>query len=129
MFKSLIYILGKKDNEGDRLWKIQKSPIHGKGVFANTFIRRGTKIFLALDEDEVDKDGSTYIEKHRGRAIIYPAQYINHCVSAANTFLYRENSKYYVTALYDIYPNQELLTDYNNAPYFIKRPTRDFKDC
>lgn len=129
MLKSLVYILGKKEEPSTRMWKIQKSNIHGKGVFANTFIKRGTRIFLALDRNEVDMDGDIYIEKHQGKAIIYPAQYINHCVTSANTYLYQDGTKYYITALYDIYPNEELLTNYYNAPYFVKKPTRDFKEC
>ena len=82
------------------VYRIGKSPIHGKGMFATRSIRRGEIIGLALRRDD---DGELF------QTIL--SRYLNHS-NQPNLINVPKGDQFELVALRNIKPNEELVTDY-----------------
>jgi SET domain-containing protein len=93
------------------LWYLKKSSIHGQGVFSNTFIKKDSLIdsaivFPFLFEFSITNFGSK----------------INHSYIPNSKLRFDEKSKMYnVYATRDINPDEEILLNYNDTPFFIEK--------
>jgi hypothetical protein len=85
---------------------VKKSNIEGEGLFTLKNIKKGDKLFLAIDNYN---------------SVTYMGTKINHC-NNPNTELVKMDDGWYVISLYDIEKDTEITIDYNSAPDFIKRP-------
>ena len=88
-----------------------KSKIHGKGVVCTRRIKKGNKVALA-------------ITGKRKRTDI--GRFVNHS-SDPNVKLVKIGQNYYLYAVKDILPKEEIVGDYNDTPDFIAKadPTWD----
>ncbi|MGC2519966.1 MAG: SET domain-containing protein-lysine N-methyltransferase [Burkholderiales bacterium] len=107
---------------------VRNSNIHGKGVFATTFIPRGTRIIeykgTRISEDAADEkyggneSPHTFLFLLDNRMVIdashdgNSARWINHSC-AANCETNEENGRMFIDAICDIQPREELTYDYN----------------
>jgi SET domain-containing protein len=107
---------------------VRYSNIHGKGVFANTFIPKGTRIIEykgkriseeAADEKYGDDEGThTFLFLLDNQIVIdandngNSARWINHSCDA-NCDANEENGRMFIDAIRDIQPGEELTYDYN----------------
>jgi SET domain-containing protein len=106
---------------------VRRSGIHGRGVFAATFIPRGTRIIeyegRCMSEEEADRryddedphtflfllDGGIVIDaSHEGNS----ARWINHSCDP-NCEPVEEGGRMFIDAIRDIQPGRELSYDYN----------------
>jgi SET domain-containing protein len=108
--------------------RVRRSGIHGKGVFAATFIPRGTRIIeyrgRRMSEAEADRkyDGDenphTFLFLLDGRIVIdashdgNSARWINHGCDP-NCEPVEEDGRVFIDAIRDIPPGGELTYDYN----------------
>jgi|LakMenEpi02Apr12_1017379.scaffolds.fasta_scaffold02271_2 hypothetical protein len=92
-------------------YSIKKSNINGLGVFSNIYIKKGEYLFEVVNTD---------------KNISYLGSYINHC-NKPNTKLVKHNNTWWLISLNDILPNTEVIADYNDTPYFIKKPDPSWK--
>jgi hypothetical protein len=106
----MILILNSKSKNCILVY-VAKSNIEGDGLYAAKDLKKGDKLFVAIDEYN---------------SITYLASKINHC-NNSNTELVKIDKEYYVLSLYDIEKNKELTLDYNNTPDFIKKPDPSWK--
>ena len=93
----------------DSLIYVDESSIHGKGLFAKTFIPSGTVIgTLKGEHTTTDGDHVLWIDDKRGILVQCDLRYINHSDSP--------NAVYYdsleVCAVKDINPGEEITHDY-----------------
>lgn len=113
-----------------RLYFVRKSGIHGRGVFAATRIRKGSRIIeykgQRVTHEEVDRrysdcpdtDNHTFLFELDDRWVIdasvrgNAARWINHGCSP-NCETVEEDGRIYVEATRDIRPGEELTYDYN----------------
>jgi SET domain-containing protein len=107
---------------------VRNSNIHGKGVFATTFIPKGTRIIeykgVRMSEDAADEkygdDESphTFLFLVDNRIVIdanhdgNSARWINHSCDP-NCEPTEENERLFIDAIRDIQPGRELAYDYN----------------
>lgn len=98
------------------LWKIDKSPIQGKGVFALNKISSGTKIGVGI-----------YFQ-YWILPIITPefGSMINHSYNA-NTKLIYDDDKWYIVSNKPILAGQELTLNYNDTPWYIQKAKSHYK--
>lgn len=95
----------------DDLVYVGESPIHGKGLFARTFIAQGT-VLGTLQGEYTDTDGAhvLWLDENTGFMVACDLRYINHSD--------KPNAVYYdtleVCALRDIAPGEELTHDYES---------------
>jgi hypothetical protein len=88
---------------------IGESEIQGKGLFSDVFVKKGRKIVQVLDD--------------RRKAVIGWGHYVNHQDTSPDptsscgptTTLLFETGKWYLVAIRNIYPFEELTTDYNDS--------------
>jgi SET domain-containing protein len=107
---------------------VRHSDIHGRGVFANTLIRKGDRIIeykgkrikeKVADEKYGDDEGThTFLFLLDNQIVIdanyqgNSARWINHSCDP-NCDANEENGRMYIDALRDIKPGEELTYDYN----------------
>lgn len=127
--------------------EIRLSPIHGKGVFASRFIRKGTRIIEYLgeriDKKESNRRGLALFEEasKSGGASVYifdvneqwdldgnkpfnHARLINHTCEP-NTEMVNEEDRLFLFALRDIRKGEELSFDYGyDIEHFLDHPCR-----
>ena len=108
-------------------YKILKSNIHGMGVFSTEKIKKNEVIDLVMTRN----NNITNITPYFGSMI-------NHCSKKDNTKLVSKlknkddnmyEGSYYLVTKEDIEPNTELTINYNNTPYFIKKPESHYLKC
>ncbi len=90
---------------------IDKSNIHGVGVYTKKNYNKNDRIFLAIDNN---------------KRITYTGSKINHC-NNPNTQLLNTSEGWNIVALDKIKKNMELTVNYNNTPDFIKKADPNWK--
>ncbi|QKF94639.1 SET domain-containing protein [Fadolivirus algeromassiliense] len=98
-------------------FKLAPSPIHGTGTFANKLIPRkhiiGVCIYHILLMPFITDDFG---------------KWINHSYNPNSIVHYNEkNNKYYIVAIKDINPDEEITINYNHTPWFIKKAQSHYK--
>ena len=88
---------------------VDTSPIHGRGLFARTFIPAGDEIGVIEGEYTTsDGDYVLWLDEHTGIRVESDLRYINH--SDAPNAAYYDDLK--VVALNDIHPGEEITHNY-----------------
>ena len=88
---------------------VEDSPIHGKGLFAKTFIPSGTVIGVAQGQPTTtDGEQVLWLDKNEGLHIQCDLRYINH--SDTPNAAYYDNLD--VCALRDVEAGEEITHDY-----------------
>lgn len=82
---------------------VRPSSIHGNGLFTTKPLRKGEVIMTVF----------------KSRKVVYLGGYINH-QSVPNTHVIKNKNNYDLYALRDIVAGEELTSDYNSMPSFIK---------
>ena len=127
--------------------EVRNSPIHGKGVFASRFIRKGTRILEyvgeRIDKEESNRRGLALFEEAQktGGASVYifdvneeydldgnktynDARLINHSCDP-NCEMVNEDDRLFLYSLRDIIPEEELSFDYGyDIEHFLDHPCR-----
>jgi len=113
----------KKRNRAVRI-EVRESAVHGRGVYATHFIRKGTRIieytgqrvsWEAAPDDE--NDPHTFNFGLENGEVINPeiggndARCINHCCDP-NCEAIEEDNRIFIYAMCDIEPGEELFYDY-----------------
>ena len=100
-----------KDN-----FTIGPSSIHGTGVFADKFLSRkkliGVGIYFVLFIVPI-------VTEDLGR-------WLNHSYEPNSKVCYHRNSKYYIVAIQDINKGDEITINYNDTPWYILGPGKNF---
>lgn len=96
---------------------IDDSKIHGKGVFINKDLYKGSKIGKVIDYHYLIIPSVTN----------FLGKWINHSDNP-NCKIYYDNEKkiYNLYLTKDLKKNTELLMDYNDTPLYILKPEEDF---
>lgn len=97
-------------------YRIDTSQIHGSGIFANKNIKKGEFIgiplklifgfFISISEDL--------------------GLYINHSW-APNAHIIKHGWEWHLIAMKNIKKNDEIFINYNDTPWFIKKPLDTYK--
>lgn len=96
----------------DSIVYVDISPIHGKGLFANTFIPSGTLIGVVQGRAAVDDgDHVLWIDENKGFHVQCDLRYINHS-NAPNAIFY-DNLE--VAAIRDIRAGEEITHNYDTC--------------
>jgi hypothetical protein len=127
--------------------EVRNSPIHGKGVFASRFIRKGTRILEyvgeRIDKEESNRRGLVLFEQSQktGGAAVYifdlndefdldgnkdynDARLVNHSCDP-NCEMVNEDDRLFLYSLRDIRPEEELCFDYGyDIEHFMDHPCR-----
>lgn len=111
-------------HDAPRLLEVSSSGVHGRGVYANNFISKGTRIIEYAGqriawEDTADDDNNahTFIFGLGNGEVINPeiggneARWINHCCGP-NCEAFEEDDRIFIYAMRDIEPGEELFYDY-----------------
>lgn len=85
---------------------IAKSNIHGVGVFSKKYLYPNEIVMIAISPP---------------KKISYFGSKINHSYSP-NCYLDKHHDTYYLRTKDIILPHTELTANYNDTPYFIKKP-------
>ena len=94
--------------------RVDKSTIHGRGLFANEFIAAGAVIGTIVGIRTSEDDMYTlWLEEDHGVRMLCKFKYINHS-DEPNVILYDTLE---VCALRDIAPGEEMTHDYTVADY------------
>jgi SET domain-containing protein len=96
-------------------FEIRKSQVEGVGVFAIKNHKPNEKLFLGIYSDKK-------IEPNLGGKI-------NHCPSTSkkhNSRIEKIGDEWFVISNKDILKGEEITTDYNNTPYFISKPDKNW---
>jgi uncharacterized protein len=115
---------GQKRKNG--MLEVRKSGVHGRGVFANTFIRKDTRIIeytgrrisWADVSDDVDEECTYYFGLDNGKVVIDPtidgneARWINHSCDPNCEAIEDSRGRVFIYALRDLRPGEELFYDY-----------------
>ena len=139
--------------DGDKIYEVRNSPIHGKGVFAVRDIKKGERIIEYLGE-KISKEESNRrgiereeLAKKTGEGAVYifelddqwdidgnfdynDARYINHACRT-NSESVCENGSIFIYATRDIKKGEEILYNYGYAfENFIDHPCKcGFPEC
>lgn len=98
--------------------RVDKSNIHNRGLFANDVIKKGCCFLHSM---QLDKNGN--IKKQAE-----PTHYINHSINR-NVSAFLNDDNIYLTAIRDIYPNEEIVIDYSDYNKLgLKANILDFKN-
>ncbi len=127
--------------------EVRRSPIHGLGLFASRFIRKGTRIIEyvgeRIDKEESDRRGLALLEeaKRTGGGAVYifelndqwdidgnkpwnDARLINHSCEP-NGEMVNEDDRLWLYAVRDILPGEEITYDYGyDVEHFLDHPCR-----
>ena len=97
----------------DSMVYVDDSPIHGKGLFARTFISSGTVIGVVQGSSTVD-DGEhvLWIGENEGFHVQCELRYVNH--SDTPNAIYYDNLE--VVAIRDIQAGEEITHNYGLGP-------------
>ena len=91
---------------------VDDSPIHGKGLFARTFIPSGTVIGVAQGRSTTDDgDHVLWIDENKGFHVQCDLRYINH--SNAPNAIYSDTLE--VIAIQDIQAGEEMTHNYETG--------------
>jgi len=95
---------------------IDKSNVHGVGVFTKNNLKKDEKLFQVL----------------KGASVLPLAKKVNHCQKEKSNSYVKQDEfdkrKWFLYASKDINSNEEIVSDYNDAPsQFIQRPHKDWK--
>ena len=114
----------RNDYSSPNLIKVSASPVHGRGVYAGDFIKKGTRIIeytgkrMPDQNNANDDDGShTFYFGLDNGLVIDPriggneARWINHSC-APNCEAIEEKDRIFIYALRNIEPGEELFYDY-----------------
>lgn len=106
-----------KSNDSRDAVEIRKSPISGKGIFARSFIKKGTIVFLWHPKILSKQEADTLPDEERrhylypeGNKMLWmqpPERYLNHSCDP-NTSVVGQSD----VALRDIQPGEEITSDY-----------------
>jgi SET domain-containing protein len=131
--------------------EVRLSPIHGRGVFARRYIRKGTRLLEyvgeRIDKEESNRRGLELFEQSQktGGAAVYifdvndrwdldgnkpynHARLINHTCDP-NTEMVNEDDRLFLYALRDILPGEELSFDYGyDIEHYLDHPCRCGKE-
>uniref|UniRef100_A0A6C0ECG5 SET domain-containing protein n=1 Tax=viral metagenome TaxID=1070528 RepID=A0A6C0ECG5_9ZZZZ len=108
---TLLVCLFVATNNNNSFFEIRPSKIHGVGVFTRKQFFTGEAVLKAIElSQEI-----TYLGKH-----------VNHS-NNPNTVLKLQNDGWYLLALRNINPNEEITADYKDTPPFIKKPDPNWK--
>jgi len=88
-------------------FKIGKSTIHGRGIFADKDFKKGDELFLVLDFDEF---------YNRAKGISTLGRLVNH-QKKCNCSLKLIKNQYYLCADKDIKKGEELTSDYSKLSF------------
>ena len=125
--------------DGDKIYEVRNSPIHGKGVFAARDIKKGERIIEYLGE-KISKEESNRrgVEREElakktdidGNFDYNDARYINHACRT-NSESVCENGRIFIYATRDIKKGEEILYNYGYAfENFIDHPCKcGFPEC
>ena len=105
------FILKKQD------FKIQKSSIQGKGVFANKNFNKNQQVFSAIIDENLFTKNFEFK---------YPLNMVNHSWNGNTTFKKIGNKKWGLFSTGKISKGDELTANYNQQPYFIKRADKNW---
>lgn len=97
-------------------WHIGASLIHGRGVIADRKFSPGEYIEEAIC---IDDSGRTYVTPYFGA-------YVNHSYNPNGQLEYN-NKSWYMKAIKNILPSEEITANYNHTPYFISKPQPGWK--
>jgi SET domain-containing protein len=93
---------------------VDTSPIHGKGLFARSYISAGEKIGDIEGECTTsDGDYVLWVDEHTGIRVRSDLRYINHS-DTPNAAYFDDMT---VVALVDIRPGEEITHDYNQLSW------------
>jgi hypothetical protein len=106
-------------------YKIIKSKIHGKGLTSTIAYRKGDTIGLMvklynLKQEEVIFDNAELVS--RNIKISKAGSLINHSENPNIKLAELKPMSWYAVAINDIPVGKELLANYNDTPWFIKKP-------
>ncbi len=90
---------------------IEKSPIHGVGLFINKDYKPNDFLYKAITPT---------------KEITYHGSLINHSYKP-NTYLLENKNGWFIMALKDIKKGSELTVNYTHTPSFIKKPDPSWK--
>ncbi len=130
------------------MWKLKKSKVHGKGIFATTEIQKNTRIIEYIGEKILKKEGDRRSERRLskylnsklygsvyifelnskfdidGSPLYNKARYINHSCSP-NCEVDIKKGKIWISSIRTIKKNEELSYDYGFE--FDKDDYKDYK--
>lgn len=98
-------------------YKVGKSKIHGNGVIADKYISKGSIIGIAMTFSFII---IPYITPDLGIWINHsyePNAFIYYCISS---------NVYYLVANESIDRDEEITMNYNDTPWYIKKPDDDY---
>ena len=100
---------------------VKKSQIHGNGIFASTTILKNEII------DNVIKYKYYFIPYISSKL----GSTVNHCTINYNTKLQYNYKKqlYDLVAINQINKNDEILLNYWDTPFYIEKPSKNYKKC
>ena len=109
----LIYIIFNNNNNLNSQFYIDKSNIHGVGLFTTKKYFKNNYVLNII------KNGEIYNISKLGRKVNH--SYLPNC------YLYKDvYDNYDLYALKYIQPNEEITADYSKNPWFLKKPEKYF---
>lgn len=100
----------------NNLYYIDKSTIHGEGIFTNTDFNKNKPIDVGID---FELGLIPYVTPSFGSLINHSYQ--------PNAYLKWKDKKWYVVASRNIKKGEEITLNYNNTPWYIKGPEPHYK--
>lgn len=104
-------------SSSNNCYYIDKSSIHGNGIFVNKDLNKNKPIDVGIDFGILGM--IPYVTPSFGSLINHSYQ--------PNTYLKWKNKKWYVVASRNIKKGEEITLDYNNTPWYIKGPEPNYK--
>ena len=90
---------------------VARSPIHGRGIFANRDLRKNEDVGLGI---AFNLGLFPYVTER-------PGSLINHSYHP-NTYLHWQDDGWHIHTRYAVPRGKELTVDYNNTPWYIQGP-------
>jgi hypothetical protein len=99
------------------LWNVASSKIHGQGIHAANYLRPNQIIGLAIQ----NSFGFLPVVTPFGKKV-------NHSYTPNAILRYdKETGTYNLIAKRQIFPGEEITADYNDTPFFIKKPEPHYR--